>query len=140
MNRFNVFLAVSFLILLSGCGKTATVLIKDNVVKVEVADSDEERSKGLMFKESLGADEGMLFVFDDSKIRTFWMKNTRIPLDIIFISEEFEIVNIAEAEPCKRDPCEIYPSKYEAKYVLEVFRGFVEERNITAGDYIKIVM
>src|SRR3989338_3158581 len=84
-------------------------------VNVEIADDAKERATGLMFREFLGDDSGMLFVFDDENARNFWMKNTLIPLDIIFISKGFEIVDIKYAEPCKEDPCASYSPVKPAK-------------------------
>ena len=103
-------------------------------VKVEIADDDKERAKGLMFIEDLGEYEGMFFIYENVGKRSFWMKSTLIPLDIIFISEKNEILNILEAEPCVEDPCRTYDSFGDVKYVLEVNKGFSKENNIKAGD------
>lgn len=97
------------------------IVTLDNLtIKAEIADNEIEWAQGLMFREKLGANEGMLFVFNDEKPRTFWMKNTKIPLDIIFLSENFTIVDKVTMYPCLKDPCETYTSKYPAKYVLEI--------------------
>ena len=125
------------ILLLSGCSYSYVEIESDNKiikVNVEIADDNEERTKGLMFREYLGENEGMLFVFDDAQIRTFWMKNTKIPLDIIFISEDLEIINIKQAEPCINDHCRVYSSEGNAKYVLEVNRGFSERNGINSGN------
>jgi len=136
-----LFLLTAFLIaviFVSGC-YTKDLVIFDNVtINVEIADSDEERANGLMFREFLGEDKGMLFVFDDSLPRIFWMKNTLIPLDIIFISEDFRIINIMEAEPCEKEPCEFYYSRGNARYVLEVNNGFSKNFNISVGKLVDI--
>ena len=127
-----------FLLFVVGCDNYNKVVIKDAVINVEVVDNEEERANGLMFRERLGENDGMLFVFEDSDFRTFWMKNTLIPLDIIFISENFRIINIEEAEPCKEGRCEIYSSMDKAKYVLEVNKEFTEKKNISEGDLVNI--
>ncbi len=106
----------------------------DVSVSVEIADSPEEWGRGLMFRESL--DGGMLFVFPDEKERVFWMKNTKIPLDIIFISSDMRVVSIVTAVPCTEDPCSTYPSKVPAKYVVEVNAGFADKNGITEGTII----
>ncbi len=103
-------------------------------VQIEIADDNEERMKGLMFRENLGENSGMLFIFEDESTQSFWMKNTLIPLDIIFINEGFEIVDIKNAVPCTADPCRIYSSEKPAKFVLEVNSGFAAKNGISIGD------
>ncbi|MBU0666272.1 MAG: DUF192 domain-containing protein [Nanoarchaeota archaeon] len=107
-------------------------------VSVEIADKDDERMKGLMFRKELEENHGMLFIFDDEKPRSFWMKNTLIPLDMIFINKDFEIVKILQAEPCESDSCILYSSDKPVNYVVEVNKGFCEEKNISQGMKIKI--
>ena len=108
-------------LLLIGCtAEINQVSINDVVIEVEVADSDEEKARGLMYRESLDEDKGMLFVYDDENERSFWMKNTLIPLDILFIDAEKTIVDIQTMEPCKEEPCRNYISGSEAQYALEV--------------------
>ena len=141
VNFVLVLILIIFLIFISGCrGNIVEIDNGEEVIKVnvEIADAAGERGKGLMFREGLGGDEGMLFIFEDSRERNFWMKNTLIPLDIVFISEDFEILNIEEAEPCENELCEIYSSDGSAKYVLEVNQGYSKKNNIKAGDNIKI--
>jgi len=106
-------------------------------VKVEVADSDKERQTGLMFRESLDENSGMLFLFDVSEQYAFWMKNTLIPLDVIYINEDFKIVEIIYAEPCKQDPCKRLRPKEKAMYVLEVNGNFSVRNKISVGDTVK---
>ncbi|MBI4170680.1 MAG: DUF192 domain-containing protein [Candidatus Aenigmarchaeota archaeon] len=103
-------------------------------VSVEVANGPDEWATGLMNRPSLPENSGMLFVFPDAQHRSFWMKNTLIPLDIIFISEQFEIVDIATLEPCKTDPCSSYLSNAPARYVLEVNANYTRNNNITLGN------
>jgi len=87
-----------------------------------------------MNRPSLGENEGMLFVFPDSQKRSFWMKNTQIPLDMLFISENYEITDMTTMQPCTADPCPVYTSKAPARFVLEVNAGYAERYNITLGD------
>ncbi|MBR9707162.1 MAG: DUF192 domain-containing protein [Candidatus Diapherotrites archaeon] len=105
-------------------------------VLVEVADIDAERSQGLMFRASLAENAGMWFVFDGEKQRTFWMKNTLIPLDIIFVDSEFKVVDIKSAVPCESDPCTTYSSKSPAQFVLEVNAGFAKKHSLSIGDVV----
>lgn len=104
---------------------------------VEIAESDEERQKGLMFREELSEDSGMLFIFDSEGKYGFWMKNTPIHLDIIWINSDLEVVYIAEAVPCSEDPCEIYEPGEDALYVLEVNSGVMDEIGVEIGDRVK---
>lgn len=104
-------------------------------VKAEVAETLWEQTRGLMGRKHLGEFEGMLFVFTNEAPRSFWMKNTYIPLDLIFISQEKKIVEIKpNFEPCQESDCPIYRSQASAKYVLEVNGGFCEKHQIEVGD------
>jgi uncharacterized protein len=128
-----------FAVLVAGCASTSInqVILSgekgQKVVTVEVADSFAEWQKGLMDRTTLEADRGMLFVFPDVQTRSFWMKNTLIPLDMLFISDKFEIVDMTTMQPCKADPCPSYSSKKPAMYVLEVNAGYANANNITVG-------
>src|SRR3989344_1181533 len=137
-----IFVFIVFLVMIASCKSENAVFI-DNVnekikVNVEIADSPEERTAGLMFRESLGENFGMLFIFDDEKTRSFWMKNTLIPLDMVFISRDFKIVDIKYAEPCIQDQCTSYVSSKLAKYVLEVNGNFTIRRDIAVGNEVKL--
>ncbi|MDQ4100609.1 MAG: DUF192 domain-containing protein [Thermoproteota archaeon] len=104
-------------------------------VFVEVPDDAEEYMRGLMFRQHLPWNAGMLFAFNNEEPRAFWMKNTLIPLDMIFVSDNSEIVDIIEnVPPCEQDPCPIFPSEEPAQYVLEVNAGFVHQNGIQIGD------
>lgn len=107
-------------------------------INAEIADDKLEMEKGLMFREKLEENSGMLFIFENEEYQTFWMKNTLIPLDIIFIDRGFEIVGVESAQPCRKNPCQLYSSPSPAKYVLEVNAGFAARNKIEVGD--KIVM
>ena len=107
-------------------------------VKAEIADSPEEITTGLMFRQSLGKDESMLFVFPDSAVRNFWMKNTIIPLDMIFIAENMTIVKIHHVVPCKEEPCQLYNSQQPIKYVLEVNGNLTTDYAIGEGSKVVI--
>lgn len=106
-------------------------------MEVEIADEPQEQAKGLMFRENLNWNDGMLFVFESERKQSFWMKNTRIPLDMLFIDKDFRIIEIKEnIQPCKTDSCPSYPSKFPAKYVLEVNAGFTAMNKIKIGDSV----
>ncbi len=113
-------------------------IINGKVINLELATTPLERQKGLMFRTNLEEDSGMLFIFPDEQIRYFWMKNTLIPLDMIFIDSDNKIIDIQTAEPCMEDPCKNYISKFPAKYVLELNMGYTERNDIYIGDKINI--
>ncbi len=132
-----IYLIIFLVTLLIGCGKaTNYIKINNNVIEVELAKTPQEKGIGLMYREYLEEDSGMLFIFDGEKTRTFWMKNTLIPLDIFFIDSNNNIVDIQTIQPCKNDPCASYKSKEAAMYALEVNAGFAEKLNITVGDKV----
>ena len=106
---------------------------------VEIADNDEERRIGLMNRKSLDKDYGMLFIFGEERVLKFWMKNTLIPLDIIFIDKNGKIIKIVAANPCLTDPCETFSSDLPALYVLEINQGLTAKYGIKAGDFVKFV-
>lgn len=104
------------------------------IVKVEIADNNEEREQGMMHRKSMNKDEGMLFVFPDEKRRSFWMKNTHIALDIIFINAKKEIVYIAEN--CQPYSTQSIPSYEYAMFVVEVNAGYCSQHGIKVGNSI----
>jgi uncharacterized membrane protein (UPF0127 family) len=105
---------------------------------VEIADTTAERTRGLMFRQLLTDDFGMLFIFGTESFRSFWMRNTFVSLDIIFIDESGEIVSIGEnTEPLSDTSVR---SEAPAKYVLEVPAGTTETLGIDAGDHIEFYL
>jgi uncharacterized membrane protein (UPF0127 family) len=101
-------------------------------VGVEIADTDESRMRGLMFRKELGEKQGMLFIFDRDTDSPFWMKNTYVPLDILFISANREIVGIKEkATPLSE---ELIRPDAPYRFALEVNGGFAKEHQIETGD------
>jgi len=133
-----VIAAIVILVFLIIVLKEETIKIGfENVeIEAEVADTPEERAVGLMNRTFLEGDEGMLFVFPDEQERNFWMKNTFISLDMIFLDKNKKITAIIEnATPCHASPCPLYSS--EGMYVIEVNAGFVEKNGISAGDTVR---
>ncbi|MFC1755599.1 DUF192 domain-containing protein [Thermoproteota archaeon] len=120
-------------------GYNDQVCLNGSCFNVDVADTPEKRQQGLMFRESLGRDEGMLFVFEVEDIYDFWMKNTYIPLDIIWINSNREVVFIEyNAMPCGEDEClNILPDS-DALYVLELNAGIVQKVGLSLGDVAQI--
>ncbi|TDR23553.1 DUF192 domain-containing protein [Marinicella litoralis] len=113
------------------------VTINDITFAVELADDDNKRALGLMYRKEMADDDGMLFIFPDSQMRAFWMKNTLIPLDILYFDANKKIVSISEnTPPCKNTSsrCPNYPSLKPTKYVLEINAGLSEKYGFKAGD------
>ncbi len=101
---------------------------------VEIADTREKQAMGLMFRDSMPADQGMLFIFPDESPRSFWMKNTRIPLDIMYFDKDLYLVSLsADTPPCRVSRCPAYPSIAPAMYVLELNAGTAAELGIGLG-------
>jgi uncharacterized membrane protein (UPF0127 family) len=105
---------------------------------LELAVTPEEIGTGLMFRPSLPDDQGMLFLFEVERVPSFWMKNTLIPLDLVFLDGRGRIVEIIEnAQPCKVDPCPQYIPSVAAWAVLELKAGAVERHSLAAGDRLR---
>ncbi len=124
----------------SGTQESSAIVIHtgsgNNLVKVEVVSNPIDLEKGLMNRTHLDGDSGMLFVFPYESKWSFWMKNTLIPLDMIYVNSRLKIVDITTMQPCKADPCPDYNPIAQAKYVLEVNAGYSAAHNITIGDEI----
>jgi uncharacterized membrane protein (UPF0127 family) len=115
------------------------VQLKGQRFSVELAETQEKQALGLMFRDSMPQDHGMLFIFPDDALRSFWMKNTRIPLDIFYFNSKMELVNVAEnARPCRTRSCPGYPSTGPAKYVLELNSGMAAELGAKPGDLLEL--
>lgn len=116
-----IILCLGFFLLQEKRQNTLILILPDGrEISVEIADDQEERQTGLMFRQELSDNAGMFFIFPEEKELSFWMKNTFIPLDIIFLDKDLKILNIDKAEPCQQDPCELYKSDGAAQYVLEI--------------------
>lgn len=129
------------LLVFAGCTACATggayVELKGQRFSVEIAEDLEKQALGLMFRRSMPEDHGMLFIFPNEAPRSFWMKNTRIPLDIMYFSSELRLVSMAEnAQPCRVEQCPAYPSAGPAQYVLELNAGKASELGVEAGDLL----
>lgn len=109
-------------------------------ITFETAETPEEKKIGLMNRTSLQDNHGMIFVYDSAETRTFWMKNTLIPLDIIFLDSSKQIINIEKANPEPNIPdseLERYSSEEPAQYVIEVKQNFTESNGIEPGDKVE---
>lgn len=136
---------LSFLLLLaSGCRQdtapasnlpTVAMPVGKIVYTLEIAATEDERNNGLMFRDSMPADHGMIFIFGDEKPRSFWMKNTRIPLDIVFVADNGKIDSIRRMEPYVMKGT---ASDGPAKYAIELNDGQAKAAGIKAGDMLQI--
>jgi uncharacterized membrane protein (UPF0127 family) len=116
--------------------RQAWVIFGTDTVHAEVARTFEERERGLMYRETLEKGRGMFFVFPDAQIRSFWMKNTFIPLDIAYLDAELRIVDIQAMEAETLDP---HPSAQPAMFALEVPLGWFQEVGILVGAQAQVV-
>jgi hypothetical protein len=106
---------------------------------VKIAKTDFERRRGLMFQKELGEEMGMLFIFDKENIYSFWMKNTLIPLDMIWIDKNNKVVFINEnSQPCGAEECPLISPNVKAKYVLEINAGVSKGDGIKIGDIVDL--
>ena len=143
MIHFKSYISVLFflffvLITVLNAQETKNIIIKNNYkdvyFNVEIARKKIDRDKGLMFRKNLNLDKGMLFIFPNESKVSMWMKNTLVPLDIIFISKNYKIVDIINnAKAMSKD---ILTSKVKAKYALEINAGLVKKLNIKIGNNI----
>ena len=125
------------LMLLVACSAPADNLwhlrINKHELRVEIADYDEARRRGLMFRDSLPEDQGMLFIYAKPKTLSFWMKNTRIPLDIAFLAEDGTIRQIEAMQPFDERS---HVSTDKARFALEVNQGWFARHQVRVGDRV----
>ena len=144
MTRGQRLTTFALLLALAGCplaGADGQVELKGKRFDVEVADEHEERVRGLMHRESMAPGHGMLFVFDTIEPQAFWMRNTLIPLDIMYFDGEKRFVSAHYRVPtCKRggDNCPSYPSEGDAQYVLELNAGVGAALGLRPGDVLTL--
>jgi uncharacterized membrane protein (UPF0127 family) len=119
--------------------QTTIVFLRNSLVfNAETAVTKAQHERGLMWRESLPQDSAMLFVFDKDDYLSFWMKNTKIPLDMIFVSSGLRVVDIKKNfQPCVSEPCDEYMSLRPAKYVIEVNAGISDKKDIIIGDEVR---
>jgi hypothetical protein len=112
---------------------TGQVKVGGHPLKVELAITDPQRMQGLMHREKLAQNDGMLFVFDEPAYQSMWMKNTLIPLSVAFIDADGVILNILDMEPQTLTP---NMSAGPARYAIETNKGWFQERKLKAGDRV----
>lgn len=132
-----VSLAASFIAVSCRCPESKNqVCFKERCIDIEVAREEQELRRGLQFRDSLDENAGMLFVFPEAGSHSFWMKDTRISLDMIWMDENGKVIFIASVvPPCAKDPCPVYGPLARSNYVLEVNAGYAKKLKITVGDW-----
>jgi uncharacterized membrane protein (UPF0127 family) len=122
-------------LLLAACGAGGpSVRLAGRSYTVELATTDEARERGLMFVENMPKDHGMLFIYESAAPRSFWMKNCRIPLDILFFDDEARFVGAHYRVPtCQGVNCPLFWSEVPARYVLELNAGVGEALGLKPG-------
>ena len=129
------------LLALSACASARTpwVEVGGERFQVEVADDDAERARGLMFRDAMADDHGMLFIHDRQEPQAYWMKNTRIPLDILYFDRDRRLVSQQrDVPPCSLgDACPAYPSSAPARYVLELNAGQAAKLKLQDGAVLR---
>ena len=114
----------------------AQVIFGADTVVAEVARTPDERAQGLMYREELAEDAGMLFIFPESSVRGFWMQNTYLPLDIAFMDASFRIVDIQQMEPLTTDQ---HTARAPFMYALEMNQGWFEAHGVGIGAVAEVV-
>ncbi len=110
-------------------------------VTAELAVKEEDRARGLMFREEIHENQGMLFLFEEEGIHSFWMKNMRFPIDILWLDRDKRIVHIeARVPPCPRDPCPSYAPPAAAAFVLELKSGCAERHRLRVYDRLEFIL
>ncbi len=112
----------------------STLTVAGKPISVEIADNGEERALGLMYRESMPESQGMLFVYENAEPRSFWMKNTRIPLSIAFLDTRGVIISISDMKPLDTHGT---ASAGPAQYALEVNQGWYSRNGIKVGDKVE---
>lgn len=113
--------------------RTTTLKVGPHPLRVEVAATDPQRATGLMHRQKLGADDGMLFIFDEPAYHSMWMKNTLIPLSVAFVDAQGTILNILDMEPQTLDS---HQSAGPSIYAIETNKGWFASKKIKAGDKV----
>lgn len=112
---------------------TVAITINQDIYSLEIAKTQDQRQRGLMFRDKLDFKNGMVFIYPNSGNHRIWMKNTRIKLTVIWVDERGQVISIQRLEPCQRDPCESYGLDQPSKYIIELNH---QTHNVIIGDEI----
>lgn len=141
---FGACLSLSAVLASNGCPaselETVEVRLAGQQFTVELAMDDDSRARGLMFRNEMAADHGMLFVFEQEEPQSFWMRNTKIPLDIMYFSSDGKLVSTsADTPPCRTASCPSFPSEGPARYVVELNAGSATKLGLRKGSLLCII-
>ena len=132
---FCVILILIFAIFYFWKSKGGEICFENNCYFIEEAKTQEEREKGLSYRDSLGADKVMLFIFEEEGFYPFWMKNMRFPIDIIWLDKDYKVVYLVEnVKPCDAGACQIIYPDQNAQYVLEINAGEAGKIGLKEGN------
>lgn len=143
MRQAKIFFLFLVIISQAAFGETRMIIlyIGDNKLTVEVADTLEKQVQGLMFRESIPDNFGMLFVYNDEDTHSMWMKNTLVHLDLIFLDRDKRVIDMyIDVPPCKCPPCPTYPSRKPAQYVLELKGNRSKKLGLKVGDRLFFIL
>ena len=138
MNKFLFIITAVLILLLTACSKKVEIVlltVGTDVYHIEVARTREEQAQGLMHRESLKSDEGMIFIYNEDRKLSFWMKNTLIPLTIAYISKDGTIKEIYHMNPESLTPVK---STHSVRYALELPSGSFKRSGASVGDKITL--
>jgi uncharacterized membrane protein (UPF0127 family) len=145
VRAFSLVLVLVLALVGAGCGdgdERGTLLIETRTgpveLSVELADSTDERRRGLMERESLPADAGMVFLFEREHEGGLWMKDTLIPLSAAFLDRDGRVLRILDMEPCEADPCPVYDPGVSYVAAVEANRGAFERLGVAVGDVAQL--
>ena len=132
------YLGLIIVLMVSCTNKEApvTLIMNGHKLEIEVANTDEERAKGLMYRDAMDSNHGMIFIFDKEQKVSFWMKNTKIPLSIAYIDKKGTIQDLFDMNPYSLEPIE--STRSSILYALEVNRGYFKRMNIHVGDILDL--
>lgn len=128
--------------ILSPLEKYIRIFLPDGeTVAAEVAESEKQRMQGLMYRDGINEDQGMLFIFEEEGYHSFWMKNMKFAIDILWLDRQKRIVHTEkEVPPCKKEPCPSYSPALPAMYVLELKAGSVDKRKLKLYDRLEFIL
>jgi uncharacterized membrane protein (UPF0127 family) len=134
-----------FLLMVTACMhadvKMIDLYIGSEKFTVEIADTVQKQTRGMMFRKEVADDFGMLFVYDREDYHGFWMKNCFLNLDIIYLNKDKQVVDMyINVPPCKKEPCKSYVTRVPAQYVLELRGNRARELNLQPGDSVMFIL
>jgi len=142
MSIFFLLIFLMFISAVPSSKKYIKVFLPNEVSLIaELAITEKERQLGLMFRDKINFDQAMLFILEEERIHTFWMKNMKFPLDILWLDKDKRIVHIEiHVPPCKKSPCPSYSSSIPAIFVLELKAGSVDKNKLKLFDKIEFIL